>query len=219
MKGLGTLTSSFVDPNTGKPAGLTSDDHPVKISVKGVSTPSTGTNKGSCTFSGGSAIPGGNGTVSILSWAVALASPSTDCVSESPVATDEWTTYGSISIKFTDTSSMTASIAIAGFVTGTLNETDSTGIVTKGHAAGAFISNQSWFDPIVKDKTQTSQTPYPGYSYLNVLALIPCAGTVDVPVTVGAGASITSIVIGSGTDPEGLNGNTAAGLQFYTGEN
>jgi hypothetical protein len=225
MLGVGTLKSTFIDPTTGHPAGLTSDDHDIKISVKGVD-PTTlhGTNLGSCTFNGGSAIPGGNGTFSVAKWSTTLVSPATDCVSESPTATDEWTTYGSLSMGFTDLSKLSASLAIAGFVTGQLNQTDSTGVVTKGHAAGAFVSNQGWFDPIVKNTAQTTATPYFGYSYQNVATIINCAGSADVPVTHSTstdgsgGASITGITIGAGHDPEGLSSGSAAGLSFYTGE-
>jgi hypothetical protein len=219
LLGLGTLKSSFIDPNTGKAAGLTSDDHDLKLAVKGVDpTTKLGTNLGSCGFLGGSVTPGGNGTFSIAKWSSVLSSPATDCVSESPTATDEWTLSGKLTIGFTDLSQMQVALAVAGFRTGDLNQTDSTGIVTKGHVAGAFVQNQTWFDPIVKDTTQTTATPYFGYSFQPLAGIGACAGTSDTALTLGGGSDITGITIGAGTDPEHLSADSANGLTFTLGE-
>jgi hypothetical protein len=226
-RGVGTLKSLFNDPHTNKPAGLTTQDHDLKIGIKGVDDV---TNKGTdmhvtCHFSGNSATPDDTtgvhtGTFTVSKWTASLVSPSQDCAQETPTPTNEWPNYGSIKYTFTDGSFFQASLATAGFVAGTGNETDSTGVVTKGRAAGAFIKSEIWFDPIVKDKT--SNTPYFGYNY-DVLNALACKNaTAEQGPTDPGWGDITGILVGSGADPLTTavppTDPPAAGISFYLGQ-
>jgi hypothetical protein len=146
-------------------------------------------------------------------------------VQENPYPADEWTASGSERITFTDRTSMQFSLEISGFRSGDFTEIQSSGIVTKGHAFGALVSNETWFDPVLKSNFQRSEDPYPGYSYQSVLTMIPCTSSVDVPlvgaspgVTVNPNVEIRNVVLGQGADPGGINPDAAAGLAFYTGQ-
>ncbi len=83
------------------------------------------------------------------------------------------------------------------------------GIVTKGVAAGADVAFESIFDPIAKDKTQTTATPYFGYNY-------DVAGAVGCTDVTPNNANILELAGGdTGTS---LLGDTAAGFSFTIGQ-
>ena len=175
-KGLGGAKSAVVGQ------GLTDlDNQSVSISLKGVSSDTIGapTNFGSCTFASGIGTPDGskppvvnyNGTKALAKWGVKLASPEADCNSADTGDLTEWPINGKFSMAFTDGQKFDAYVAIDGFTDPDSNPatpsdvTASHGIVIKGVAAGADVSAELGFTPVLKDKTQTTQIPYPGYQF------------------------------------------------------
>ena len=216
-KGLGGAKSATVGD------GLTDkDNQDVAISLKGVSSDTIGapTNFGSCSFAAGLGTPDGgkpitvnyNGTKALAKWGVKLTSPEADCNSADTGDLTEWPINGKFSMAFTDGKKFDAYVAIDGFTdpdndTNTPSDvTASHGIVIKGAAAGADVSAELGFTPVVKDKTQTTQTPYPGYQLdlagalgcttptvgdANVLGIVTTDGASIILALPAAGLSLT----------------------------
>ena len=82
------------------------------------------------------------------------------------------------------------------------------GIVVKGPLAGADLSGEQYFNPIIKDKLQATDVPYPGYAFDLVNALACSDETAD-------NANITALVLGDGMSP--LLGIPAAGITYTIG--
>ncbi|MGZ4795162.1 MAG: hypothetical protein ACXVJ7_03285 [Acidimicrobiia bacterium] len=227
MKGLATFKSTVVGQ------GLTdSDNQDVTVGVKGVD-PNTngGTNLGTCLFNGGLSTPDGakppsktaiQGTgQSITKWSVKLFSPEADCYTGDTGDNTEWPLNGAFAVTFASlnasghNNAMSIATSIDGF-TDPDNDPNtpsdvvkSHGIVTKGVAAGADSTANVYFDPTVKDKTQTTSSPYFGYS-LDALAAAGCTTATQ------GDANITGAVIGDGTSL--FLALPASGLAFTIGQ-
>jgi len=216
LRALGGAKSTYVDPADGKPAGITANlptagaNHDAKVALKGIGTPSTNAVQGTCNFTA-PGTPGGAGTFTVSKWSIATASPATDCISDTDTA--EWPLNGAAKYALSDASSIATYQTVNGFEPnptpgGATDILNSTGIITKGHGVGAMIAAQVYFNPVIKDKTQTTEAPYPGYSY-DLGAALGCTGAFPT-------ADIRGLLIGDGTSP--LTGLTANGLNFTVGQ-
>jgi hypothetical protein len=206
-KGIGTAKSTVINPATTKPYGVSDNNNQdVTVGIKGVPNPSTGTNFGSCTFASGLSTPDGskppikgyNGTKPLTKWGAKLFSPEADCLTSDTGDTTEWPINGKLSVAFADTFKGDGWISVDGFTdpdNDPLTPSDvvaSHGLQIKGVAAGADIRADVYFDPAIKDKTQTTETPYPGYQF-NIAAALGCTdATPD-------NADITLFISGDGT--------------------
>jgi len=187
---LGSAKSSTINPGTGKPYGIADvNDIDGAIGSKGVDrTTVGGTNLGTCTFVGNQGVPDNNSkpttalsgsdlTEPVAKWGTKLFSREFDCNTADTSDTTEWAPSGALSFTYTKLNSLgkaralTAAITVDGF-TDPDNDPSSPsdvvafhGIVSKGLALGADVDGQTEFDPTVKDKTQTTTTPYPGYQF------------------------------------------------------
>ena len=210
--------------------GLTDlDNQDVSIGGKGIDpTVLKGTNLGSCTFAAGLSTPdaakppvkGYNGSKTITKWGTKLFSPEADCNTADVGDLTEWPLNGTLGLTFSDLTgagknqAISAAIAIVGFTDPDNDPTTPSdvvafrGFVTKGVAAGADVSGEVYFDPTVKDKTQTTNIPHFGYSF-DIANALGCT-------TVAPGdANITAFVNGDGTSL--LLGLPAAGVSFSIG--
>lgn len=206
LRALGTAKST----TAGK--GITdSDDLDVSIGTKGVDpTVNKGTTFGSCTFNSGYSTPDGSkppvkgfsGSHAISKWGTKLFSPEADCNTVDTGDVTEWPINGKLSFQWdAGTQKEDAYIVVRGF-TDPDNDPNSPsdvvsfdGVVIKGVAAGADVAGDSMFDPIVKDKTQVTATPYFGYQF-----------------DIGSAA-------GCADDQIGANANNANILAFVNGAN
>ena len=208
-----------------------SDNQDVALSTKGVD-PNTlkGTNLGACGFNGGLSTPdngkpvvkGFSGIKSVLKWGVKLASVEADCNVNDTGDTTEWPLAGSLSITFTQLNNvgkneaLSAAVTVDGFTDpdnnpGTPSDVVAFhGLVTKGVAVGADIIGETEFDPTVKDKTQTTATPYFGYQY----DLAQAGGCADATPN---NANITAFNNGSVANQSQLLGLPVAGISFTIG--
>lgn len=223
MKGLGSIKSAVVGE------GLTdSDNKSPAVSVKGVANPSTGTNFGSCAFASGLGTPdsgkpvvaGYSGTKQIAKWGVKLGSPESDCDTTDTGDTTEWPLNGKLSITFTDLNNTAKQNKLDGYVivdgfTDPDNDPQTPsdvvtghGVVVKGVAVGADIATEVYFDPILKDKLQTTETPYPGYNF-DLVGALGCTTATQ------GDANIAAMMIGDGTSL--LLGLPAAGFSLSIG--
>jgi hypothetical protein len=223
---LGTAKSTTVGD------GITDhDNQDVALSAKGVD-PNTlkGTNLGACGFNGGLSTPdngkpvvkGFSGIKSVLKWGVKLASVEADCNVNDTGDTTEWPLAGSLSITFTQLNNvgkneaLSAAVTVDGFTDpdnnpGTPSDVVAFhGLVTKGVAVGADIIGETEFDPTVKDKTQTTATPYFGYQY----DLAQAGGCADATPN---NANITAFNNGSVGGQSQLLGLPVGGLDFQFG--
>jgi hypothetical protein len=224
---LGTAKSTTVG------AGITdSDNQDVALSTKGVD-PNTlkGTNLGACGFNGGLSTPdsdkpvvkGFSGIKNVLKWGTKLASVEADCNVNDTTDNTEWPLAGSLSITFTQLTATTLkNEAMSGYVTvdgftdpdnnpGTPSDVVAFhGIVIKGVAVGSDIAGETEFDPTVKDKTQTTATPYFGYQY----DLGNAGGCAD---NVANNANITAFNNGSVGGQSQLLGLPVSGINFTIG--
>jgi hypothetical protein len=211
-RSLATLKSTTLD-GLGKPYGLTDrDDQNVTISTKGVDTPKGSGNFGSCTVN-----PGFNPaptTRQILKTTGKTFSVEADCNPADTGDTTEWPLSGQLMTTFTDLTKATAYTVGEGF-TDPDNDPNTPsdvirlhGMVVKGALAGADLAGELYFNPVYKDKTQTGEVPFPGYSFDLVNALACNDGTPN-------NANITALVIGDGTSP--LLGLPASGITYTIG--
>jgi len=223
---LGTAKSTTVG------AGITdSDNQDVALGTKGVD-PNTlkGTNLGACGFNGGLSTPdngkpvvkGFSGIKSVLKWGTKLASVEADCNVNDTGDNTEWPLAGALSLTFTQLNNVGHNEAVAGFVTvdgftdpdnnpGTPSDVVAFhGLITKGVAVGADITGETEFDPTVKDKTQTTATPYFGYPY----DLGNAGGCADATPN---NANITAFNNGSVGGQSQLLGLPVAGIDFTIG--
>lgn len=193
--------------------GLGNTNGPVTVSTKNV-TNINGT-VGACSYSH----PGvGSGTKQMASWSSKTSSPVADCIKDTDDA--EYPTSGKSTTVFTDGTKTEAYVTIVGTKAGTQLVQVLQGIVTKGNAAGGFVSQEIWTIPVVKDKTQTADwtppapgTPgpvlgphYPGYAF----DIIGAPGCQD--PTGATAANITGLLVGTGQSQiypdESANGTT-----------
>jgi hypothetical protein len=222
---LGTAKSTTVGD------GITDkDNQDVSIATKGVGTPSKTDPLGTCSFASGFSTPnaakppvkGFSGTKHVAKWGTKLFSPESDCNTSDTGDLTEWPLNGSLSITFTEQTAalkaegLTAQITVDGFTDpdnnpGTPSDVVSFhGLVIKGDAAGADVSGETEFDPTVKDKTQTTNTPYFGYQY----DLGNAGGCAD---TTPANANITAFNNGSVANQSQLLGLPVSGITFTIG--
>lgn len=239
MKGLGALKSSTINTTTGKPYGITDvNNMDVSVGVKGIDpTVNKGTNYGSCNYASGLSTPDGqkpvnkgySGNKAITKWSSKLFSPEADCNTVDTTDLTEWPINGSFSLQY-DTNPVTlkankqtVNVTVDGF-TDPDNDPNSPsdvvegrGLVTKGVAAGADSTFEVYFEPVLQDKLQTTNTPHFGYNF-DLAAAVGCtdptAGGAD-PSNTNIDANITSVVIGQGTSL--LLGLPAAGISFTIG--
>jgi hypothetical protein len=222
---LGTAKSTTVGD------GITDkDNQDVSIATKGVGTPSKTDPLGTCSFASGLSTPnaakppvkGFSGTKHVAKWGTKLFSPESDCNTSDTGDLTEWPLNGSLSITFSDLTAalkpeaLTAQVTVDGFTDpdnnpGTPGDVVSFhGLVIKGDAAGADVSGETEFDPTVKDKTQTTNTPYVGYQY----DLGNAGGCAD---ATPANANITAFNNGSVGGQSQLLGLPVSGLDFTIG--
>jgi hypothetical protein len=186
---LGSAKSTTINPATLKPYGIADVDNiDGALSAKGVDPNlNKGTNLGSCTVTAGQGAPDSGkpvglisgGSHSVTKWSTKLFSREFDCDTTDTGDNTEWAPSGALSITFADTvlvsgtpkpNTLTAQVTVDGFAPGP-NPGDPSdvvnfhGIVTKGALLGADVTGQTEFDPTVKDKTQTTATPYFGYQF------------------------------------------------------
>jgi hypothetical protein len=196
LKALGSAKSSTINPGTGKPYGITDNDNQDgAISSKGVN-PDGSKNLpiGSCSFPSNSTygVPNSdkpvgvwtNGTHNVTKWGTKLYSREFDCDVNDTSDNTEWSPSGTLSMTFADimptsgkNAAITANITVDGFTDNGGNPSDVVkfhGIVSKGAALGADVSGETEFDPVVKDKTQTTVHPYPGYQF-DVAGALGCS--------------------------------------------
>jgi hypothetical protein len=241
----GGAKSSTIDPNTGKGYGITdADNRDVTVSIKGLDpTVNKGTNLGTCLFSGGLSTPdsgkpivkGFSGARTIIKWGGKLYSPELDCNTkdgeDGPQTNDltEWPANGAFKMTFggaLNNAGKNQSNAIQLVIDG-FDDPDNDpntpsdvveghGLVTKGVAAGADVSFQSFFDPIFKDKTQVTATPYFGYNW-DINAAIGCTDDNDNGITPGSENNASIITILAGDNGTSLLGQSASGFQFSIG--
>jgi len=201
------------------------DNQDVTIGSKGVD-PSLkgGTNLGSCSFNAGLSTPdaakppvkGYNGTKNVSAWGTKLFSPEADCNTADTTDTTEWPINGTLSDTFTDGNKMSAAITVTGFTDPDSDPSTPSdvvafrGLVIKGVAAGADVAGESEFDPIIKDKTQTTYTPYIGYQF-DIGAALGCT-----TATIGD-ANVTAFMNGSVGGVSQLLGLPVAGVNLTIG--
>ncbi len=223
MKATGSIKSSVSGQGL-----TTADDQDASVSMKGVD-PDTlkGSSLGACVFSGGLSTPdsskpvvkGYSGGHSVLKWSAKFYSPEADCNTLDTGDLTEWPLNGALKMQFTDLNSklkpqsLAANLAIDGFTDpdndpGTPSDVVAAhGLVIKGVAAGADVATEVYFDPVFKDKTQTTAHPYFGYS-LDILNAAGCA--------TGDPANITAFVAGDGTSE--FLALPAAGISLSIGQ-
>jgi hypothetical protein len=229
---LGSAKSSTINPSTGKNYGITDlDNLDGAIGSKGVD-PNTlkGTNLGTCSIVGGQGAPDSGkpvqlfagGSHSITKWSTKLFSREFDCNTADTSDTTEWSPSGALSITFADLNNLgknqaiTAQVTVDGFTDpdnnpGTPSDVVALhGIVTKGALLGADISGQTEFDPTVKDKTQTTATPYFGYQF-------DVAGALGCTTATAGDANILLFNNGSVGGLSQLLGLPVSGLTFTKG--
>jgi hypothetical protein len=228
---IGKAKSATTNPATTKPYGISDNDNQdTTISLKGVDPSlNKGPDLGTCLFAGGlstpdsskPAVPGYSGSKGITKLGGKLYSPELDCNTADSGDLTEWPANGKFLMKFDDfntslkNQSMQIHLVVDGFADHDADpETPSDiveghGIVMKGVAAGADVAFESIFDPVLKDKFQTTATPYFGYGY----DLASGLGCTD---EVAGNADITGLVGGD----EGLSllGDTASGFSFSFGQ-
>jgi len=233
MKGLGGLKSTSLD-GLGKPYGITdTDNKDIAVSVKGVDPAvNKGTNFGTCTYAGGLSTPDGqkppakgyNGAKAITKWSSKLFSPEADCNTLDTTDLTEWPINGSFSLAYdAGLNKQSIAVTVDGF-SDPDNDPDTPsdvvegrGLVTKGVAAGADLVFGVYFEPVFKDKLQTTATPYFGYNF-DLGAAVGCTDPTDSGADPGntvVNANIISVVIGDGTSL--LLGLPASGLDFTIG--
>ena len=230
---LGKAKSSTVNLATGKAYGVTDNDNQdVTVSSKGVDPDTVkGTSLGSCTFNTGLSTPdsskkpvmtGYSGTKNVLKWSTKLFSPESDCNTTDTGDNTEWPLNGALKMTFTDLNNLGKNQQLAAYFTvdgftdpdnDPLTPSDVVsfhGIVTKGVAAGADVTGETEFDPTIKDKTQTTATPYFGYQF-DVAAALGCADTTP------NNANILLFNNGSVGGVSQLLGLPVAGISFSIG--
>lgn len=208
------------------PLGISDQDNAdVSIGAKGVDPNlKGGTNLGSCNFAAGLSTPDGakppvkgyNGNKPVTKWGTKLFSPEADCDQTDTGDTTEWPLNGALSMAFADGFKLSAAIVVTGF-TDPDNDPNTpsdvvsfAGLVTKGVAAGADVAGESEFDPIVKDTTQLTYTPYTGYQF-DIAAAVGCT-----TATQGDG-NILNFMNGSVGGVSQLLGLPVAGIAFTIG--
>jgi hypothetical protein len=226
-KALGTIKSTTV----GK--GLTdADNRDASVSAKGIDpTVNKGTNLGACLFDSGRSTPDNGKPItknsisgtgkSIAKWSLKLFSVEADCNTADTGDNTEWPLSGAIGMTFGGALNnagkayaTTGYVAVDGFTdpdNDPLTPSDvveAHGIVTKGVAAGADIASELYFDPVLKDKLQTTATPHFGYNFDLTGALGCTTPAVD-------DANILAFVAGDGTSL--LLALPAAGTSFTIG--
>jgi hypothetical protein len=205
FKGLATIKSDTVGQ------GITDlDNESVAVSGKGVDDPKgSKVVSGDCSFASGLSTPdsgkpaliGYNGTKQVGKWSIKLTSPEADCNVADTGDNTEWPLNGALSVEFEDLNNTGKPNKLAGVIVidGFTDPDDdpdtpsdvveARGFVTKGVAVGADITQQSAFDPVIKDKTQTTNFPYYGYQF-DLLGALGCT-------TPAAGdANVTGALIG-----------------------
>lgn len=232
MKGIGGLKSTSINPDTGKPYGITDvDNKDVAVSVKGVDpTTNKGTSFGSCVYAGGLSTPDGqkppakgySGTKAIAKWSAKLFSPEADCNTLDTGDLTEWPINGSFGLAYDGgLNKQSIAVTVDGFTDPDNDpETPSDvvhgrGLVTKGVAAGADMKFEVYFEPAYKLKGST--LPYFDYGF-DLGAAVGCTDPTDGGADPGntvVNANITTVVIGDGTSL--LLGLPAAGLSFTIG--
>jgi len=172
-----------------------------------------------------------SGSKSVSKWSTKLFSREFDCNTQDgaagPLPEDktEWAPSGALSITFSPVSdlnnlgkaqSISAAITVDGFTDPDSNPATPSdvvafhGIVTKGAALGSDVAGETEFDPTVKDKTQTTATPYFGYQF-DIGAALGCTdATPD-------NANIVTFNNGSAGGVSQLLGLPVAGITFTKG--
>jgi hypothetical protein len=228
---IGKAKSSTINPATGKPYGISDNDNQdATISLKGVDPSlNKGPNLGACVFATGLSTPdsskpvvkGYSGGHSIYKFSGKLYSPEIDCNTADTGDLTEWPASGSFKMKFADLTTagknqQTAiQLVVDGFADHDMDPmtpsdiVEGHGIVTKGVAAGADVAFESIFDPIAKDKTQTTATPYFGYNY-DVAAAVGCTDATPDNADI--------LLLAGGDSGTSLLGDTASGFTFTVGQ-
>lgn len=174
--------------------GLSNVNQAASISTKNVLN--TGGTVGSCTYNHPLL---GTGTKQMTKWSSKTSSPVADCIADSDPT--EYPSSGKSSTAFSDGSKSDAYVAGQGTKAGTSAVQILSGIVTKGSGVGAFLSQEIWVAPVVKDKLQTldwNGTPgltsplYPGYS-LDIANAVAC-----IDPTGATAGTITGLLVGTG---------------------
>jgi hypothetical protein len=232
---LGSAKSATINPSSGKPYGITDlDNLDGAISAKGVDPSlNKGTNLGTCSFPSNvtQGVPDGgkpvavwsSGTKTLTKWSTKLYSREFDCNTGDTTDTSEWAPSGTLSMTFTQiiasttkNAAITAQVTVDGFTdpdNDPLTPSDVVkfhGMVTKGAALGADVAGETEFDPTIKDKTQTTGTPYFGYNY-DLGGAIGCADATP------ANANILLFNNGSVGGTSQLLGLPVSGIDFTKG--
>lgn len=231
---LGTAKSTTINPATTKPYGIADVDNiDGTISAKGVDPNlNKGTALGSCSFPSNATqgVPNankpvttwGSGTKTLTKWSTKLFSREFDCDTTDTTDTTEWSPSGALSMTFTELNNLGKGVAITAVITvdgftdpdnDPLTPSDVVefhGIVSKGAALGSDVAGETEFDPTVKDKTQTTATPYFGYQF-DIGAALGCTTATK------GDANITLFNNGSVGGNSQLLGIPVAGIKFSKG--
>jgi len=233
---LGSAKSSSINPSTGKNYGITDlDDKDGTISAKGTGVPTKTDPLGSCSFpvnstqgvpdSGKPVLVWSNGTHTLTKWSTKLFSREFDCDTTDITDNTEWAPSGALSMTFTDNvtvnlapkaASLSAQVTVDGFTDPDSNPATPSdvvkfhGIVTKGAALGTDVTGETEFDPIVKDTSQTTNTPYAGYAF-DIGAALGCTTATK------GDANILTFMNGSVAGNSQLLGIPVAGIKFNKG--
>lgn len=177
--------------------GLSNVNQAATVSTKGVLN--VGGTLGSCTYSHPIL---GTGTKQMTKWTSKASSPAIDCIADADAS--EFPSSGKSSTTFDDLTKTDAYVASLGSKPGSQAVQVLSGIVIKGAAAGAFLSQEIWTVPVIKDKAQLldwNGTPdlfgplYPKFS-IDLTNGVACID--DTGATAG---TITGLLVGTGQSP------------------
>jgi len=230
---LGSAKSTTINPATSKPYGITDlDNLDGAIGAKGTGVPTKTDPLGTCSFpsnatqgvpdSGKPVQVWSSGTHTLTKWSTKLFSREFDCDTTDVTDNTEWAPSGALSMTFADLNNLgkgqaiTAQVTVDGFTDPDSNPATPSdvvkfhGIVTKGAALGSDVTGETEFDPIVKDTSQTGNTPYAGYNF-DVGAALGCTTATK------GDANILTFINGSVGGQSQLLGLPVAGIKFNKG--
>ena len=177
--------------------GLSNVNQAATVSTKGVLN--VGGTLGSCTYSHPLL---GTGTKQMTKWSSKSASPAIDCIAD--VDPSEYPSSGKSSTTFDDLTKTDSYVAGQGTKAGTQAVQVLSGIVIKGAAAGAFLSQEVWTVPVVKDTAQLldwNGTPDIFGPLYPKVSIDLANGAACIDNTGATAGTITGLLVGTGQSP------------------